>query len=276
MPSKVFIKFEEVEAEVAEKAPKIVYKYRHWSDPYHQALLAKGHIWFSHPFDLNDPLDIRPELIFDLDEMNRPEYLQKMIASAGMNTPYDNKVRAMNQLELMKENPGMLLENARNYNSEPSHFNTIGVFSTATNILSSHLWNEYSKEHSGFAVGFKTLELCREMKSGFGYMRYCNDPIVFRFLRDKEDDADFLYYKRTKWKVEEEFRFVTVGVGIYVNRLQTCSENSFADVTLGCQISSSDENRIIEVLKSRFGGNLPLYKTILNKERLTREPVKYS
>lgn len=115
-------------------------------------------------------------------------------------------------MALLKSDPSILNENARNWNNERSHFDQIGVFSTATVPLSEHLWNEYSRGHSGFSIGFNTLELCRQMHCGFGFMYNSDEPILNRFLEKSNDDADILYYKKSKWKPEEEFRFVTVGI----------------------------------------------------------------
>lgn len=276
MRPKLFIRFDDIEKEVSEKTPPVVYKYRDWSDPYHQAILKEGNVWFAHPFDLNDEEDIRPDIIFDETELYEPGYFAKMVATAGMATAEENHAKASEQLALLKSNPSILTENAKNWNSERSNFDQIGVFSNATVPLSEHLWNEYSNKHSGFSIGFNTLELCRQMHCGFGFMHYSDDPILYRFLDNSDNDADIFYYKKTKWKPEEEFRFITVGVGKYVERVQVCTIDAIAEVTIGHKISKEYEVDIISVLKEKFEGKIPLYKTFLNPEgKLDRSQINY-
>ena len=65
--------FEEVEKDIAENAPPVVYKFRSWEDDNHKKLLTDQHIWFSHPFKLNDPLDVRPDTVFDVTEFDDPQ-----------------------------------------------------------------------------------------------------------------------------------------------------------------------------------------------------------
>src|SRR5580704_3964607 len=164
---KLFTRFEDIESELADKAPPSVYKYRNWADPNHRSILVNCEAWFSHPFDLNDSEDIRPKMVFDKSEFDYPEYFEKMVASAGMNTERENRVRAENKLEEMKADPNLLVSNAENYYRERSNFDKIGIFSTAMGELNEHVWKEYSSDHSGFCLGFNTIELCRQMKSGY-------------------------------------------------------------------------------------------------------------
>jgi hypothetical protein len=276
MRPKLFTRFEDVEKEIAQNAPQVVYKYRNWHDPFHKSLLNEGKVWFAHPFDLNDEEDIRPEIVFDKSELYRPEYFEKMVATAGMVTEEENFALATEQLALLKKNPSILNENAKNWNNERSHFDQIGVFSTASDPLSDHLWNEYGNQHAGFSLGFKTLQLCREMKCGFGFMHYSDDPILYSFLDKSDNDPHILYYKKNKWRPETEFRFVTVGVGRYVDRMQVCSVNSIADVTLGYQISKKHEAEIVAILRDRFSGHPTLYKTFkLDDGKLNRTIIRY-
>lgn len=92
--SKTLYRFEDIEKEVSENAPSVVYKYHDWSNPYHQALLKEGKVWFAHPFDYNDVEDIRPDIIFDESEMFEPAYFEKMLATAGMATAEENHTKA--------------------------------------------------------------------------------------------------------------------------------------------------------------------------------------
>jgi len=79
MPTKTYWNFGEVEQEIIDNAPPIVYKYRTWKDENHKNVLVKNHVWFSHPFDLNDPLDVRPDFAYNLEEIESDAFFQHLI-----------------------------------------------------------------------------------------------------------------------------------------------------------------------------------------------------
>jgi hypothetical protein len=41
------------------KIPKIIYKYRNWSDKHHKNVLKKNELYMSSPEEFNDPFDCR-------------------------------------------------------------------------------------------------------------------------------------------------------------------------------------------------------------------------
>lgn len=267
--------FEEIESDVAEKAPPVVYKYRTWKDSNHKALLVNQGAWFPHPFDLNDPLDVRPESVFIEEELYDPRYLQKMIASAThVHTERDRRAVAENHLEELKKNPGIIVENQKNWNEKRGNFDRYGVFSVAMNPLSEHLWKEYADNHAGFCLGFNTLELCRQMKSGFGYVNYSDEPYIFSFLDKKDDGLDVLYLKKDKWNVEEEFRFITMGIGLYAKRLQEFSPDIIKEVILGYDMLSDHEKEILTIIEKQYPKDLPVFKTKRDtSNKLTRVQI---
>lgn len=263
---KLFTRFEDIESDLAVNAPPVVYKYRDWNDPYNKSLLVNCQAWFAHPFDLNDPEDLRPEVKFDLTELDDPAYLEKMIATAGMKTERENRIKAEKRLAELRADPGILNANAKEWNSTRENFDQLGVFSTAMDELNDSVWQEYSAGHSGFCVGFNTIELCRQVKSGFGYMKYSDAPIIHRFLTKKDEDADILYYKKKKWEIENEFRFVTVGVGKYSSRIQTFQPAVITELLLGYNMLPVHEQEIIKIVEAKYPAELKIFKTKRNAD----------
>jgi len=99
------------------------------------------------------------------------------------------------------------------------------------------------------------------MKSGYGYVTYSNDPYKYSFLNKQDDKLDTLYLKKTSWQHEEEFRFITLGIGSYSNRLQEFSVDIVSEIILGYNISSTDEAEILEIIKAKYPKNVPVFKT---------------
>lgn len=276
-----FDHFEEVEKDIAKNAPAVVYKYRSWEDDNHKKLLSDHHIWFSHPFKLNDPLDVRPDTVFDVQEFNDPRYLQKLLDSVAsehpyLNTDYERRIVAENQWDLTKTNPDMITENLKNWNSEEANFDRYGVFSTGMDELSEKIWVEYGQNHAGYCVGFDTVELCRQILCGYGYVTYSNAPYQYSFFKDiMERDLDALYLKKTKWSHEKEFRFITVGIGIRFDRLQVFKVNAVKEIILGYDISIADEKKIMKIIDEKYPPKLPIYKTAIDlKDQLIKKRIR--
>ena len=66
----VFNKFEEVENQIAESIPGIIYKYRNWEDKLHKKIITDTELWFAHPHTLNDPYDVRPPYNFIVGDLD--------------------------------------------------------------------------------------------------------------------------------------------------------------------------------------------------------------
>ncbi len=264
-----FNRFEDIEDDLRKYAPPIVYKYRNWTDENHKDLIRNKGVWFSHPFGLNDPLDVRPEAVFNIMELQDPSFLDKLLPSAAKKNPHlktEQELRqaAHDQWLFLNLNPEVVLQNWNNYNLVSANFDKYGVFSTAMNPLSDGLWRKYGDNFRGYCIGFDTVEFCRGIKSGYGYVNYSDAPFPYSFLEDTEKtDLDRLYLKKTFWSYEEEFRFITVGVGVYNSRLQGFENAAVKELILGHNTQEYQEE-ITTAFNSHFNG-LPIYKAVKNQ-----------
>ena len=75
---KVFDDFSEVEEDVRNKVPPVIYKYRDWENNLHKKILTENLIWFASPKSLNDPFDIRAPYRFNFDEVNHPLFYETL------------------------------------------------------------------------------------------------------------------------------------------------------------------------------------------------------
>lgn len=266
--SRVFTHFEEIEEDLKTSGPPLVYKYRTWTDENHKKLLQEKSLWFSHPFALNDPLDVRPRAVFNIFELQDPRFFAKLLATAqtqdpSLKTEVAIRHAAEKQLLFLKQNPDAVLQNWNNYNRDQSNFDQYGIFSTAMTSLSPGLWERYGDMYSGYCIGFDTVELCRSIQSGYGCVIYSDEPYQYSFFEDTDKrDLYRLYLKKTAWSYEEEFRFITVGVGVYSTRLQHFNKMAVKELTIGH--NSTYESEIIKAFNLYFNG-LPIFKTILNR-----------
>lgn len=276
-----FDHFDEVEEDIKKNAPAIVYKYRGWQQDNHKRLLTHREIWFSHPFKLNDPLDVRPETVFDVNEFQDPRYFQKLLDSVSeihpeLTSDRDKRTVAENQWELTKQNPAMVTENLKNWNVVEKNFDPYGVFSTGMDELSEKTWMEYGQEHCGYCVGFDTVELCRQMLCGYGYVTYSDAPYPYSFFKEIMDrDLDALYLKKTKWRDEKEFRFITVRVGRGFDRLQAFKVKAVKEILLGSKMTAGDKDQVLKIINEKYPKDVSVFETIRDKNgKLDKKQIR--
>jgi Protein of unknown function (DUF2971) len=269
MPTKTYLNFSEVEQDIIDNAPTIVYKYRTWTDTNHKNILINNQLWFSHPFDLNDPLDVRPEYSFDIAEIESLAFYENLLNSIPKeyeNLDNEKKVEiAQKQWEKIKVDPTNHFNTNRKTLMTRKRFDLYGVFSTSSDCLNIPTWELYGDNHKGYSVGFNTLELARQLQCTTGIVTYCDKPFAYSFL-GKHEELEILLYKKKAWSYEKEFRFLTLGIDIYSTRLRRVKPNVVAEVVLGCDILPNDEKEIIELIELLYPPDLPIFKTERNEQ----------
>jgi hypothetical protein len=78
-----YVHFVEVEKEIRENVPAVVYKFRSWEHNYNKRIIANRKVWFAHPHSLNDPYDVPPPYNFAIVDINLDEARNK-IRRAGI------------------------------------------------------------------------------------------------------------------------------------------------------------------------------------------------
>jgi Protein of unknown function (DUF2971) len=280
MSTKTYLNFEEVEEELTNNAPPVVYKYRTWTDANHKNVLLKNAIWFSHPFDLNDPLDVRPDFAYSIEEITSEAFYQHLYNSIPANygnlSPQQKEEIAKRQWNKIKSDPDTHFNTNRKDILTKERYEPYGIFSTTSNCLSIPTWELYGDNHNGYAIGFTTVELARDLNCTAGLVTYSDEPFPYRFMKDPtKQGVDILLYKKTSWSYEEEFRFATAGVGIYTTRLRNFKPTSVAEVVLGYAIPNEYENEILEAIGVQYP-NITVYKTKFDNDgSLIREKITY-
>ncbi|RXK87009.1 DUF2971 domain-containing protein [Filimonas effusa] len=277
--TKPYIDFKEVEQSIRENAPAVVYKYRTWKDDNHKNLHLKRQVWFSHPYDLNDPLDVRPEFAYDADEVNSEAFYQRLIAGMHELFPetqfYPPEIQqrlATEKWDQIKENPKGHFDANRAVLEKREHYDPYGIFSTSVNGLSVPTWEHYGDNYTGYCVGFRTVDLCRELNCTAAMVEYNDAPYMLSFT-GKRDGIDILLYKKTSWSHEEEFRFATVGVGIYYERLREFDPQTVAEVIIGHNMPPKDMEEVIASVKKIYPVGIPIYQTVLSNGVLSKNQI---
>lgn len=225
------------------EVPRILYKYRDWTDPYHKRLLTHGEIFFASPSSLNDP--------FDSFYGQLPEGLEPSAALVD---------------RLSRSFPGVpqdaLLLLAASIEQHPNRRlaadalavvvgNTMGVVSLSETSMEPTMWSHYSRNHEGFCVGFNTERL----------VAACGESVDLHPIAYVKERPDFwtdeypmkglltlhLTTKSVGWSYEREYRLLGFREG---NRVVTLPSGTLTEVLLGCRIQANTRREIVAVLKA--------------------------
>lgn len=271
--------FEEVENDIKENTPPIIYKYRTWENNSHKKIITENQVWFAHPHTLNDPHDIRPPYNFIIDNIDWSAVKRRIIAAARSFQPLLSDEQLSLEVEKrliqIKNNPVEYFQNNRSeYLLDKTRYDNIGVFSCCSSFSNEVMWAHYGGNHNGLAVGFNTVELARTLSCTLGYVDYNDNPIDYQiFGNNKGLIAKEIFRKSTKWSYEEEIRFITVGIGKNQSKAITYPLNAASEIVFGIKTSKDIQEEIISIAKEKLP-NIPFYKLKLNSNQYGFSKIK--
>lgn len=266
---KIYNNFEEVEQEISENTPRIIYKYRSWENDFHKKIITENEVWFAHPNTLNDPYDTKPPYNFRFENIDWEVLRNRMKVIGREEEPFlsDEKLEIeveKRMVEIKKDPNSYFANNRKEYILDETNYDKIGVFSCCSSFSNEAMWAHYGNNHNGFAIGFNTVELARALNCIVGPVDYSNEPIVYKILENNDDSTDDeIFKKSTKWSYEEELRFVTLGIGVNRSRANKYPSNSVNEIVFGLTTSKEVQDEIIEIAKDKLP-NIPIYKVEIN------------
>lgn len=276
---RIYKSFEEVANEIKNHTPETIYKFRDWRNPNHKKVITNLELWFAHPFKLNDPYDVRPPYNFIAENIDWDK-ARIMIRNAGksFNPDFtDEELEKEVDLRLisMKKDPVSYFNKTRSHLiGNSAIYDRIGIMSFCMSFDNEAMWAYYGSDHSGFAVGFNTLELAREIDCTMGIVEYNNAPLNYYILGDNEGHLESeIFYKSEKWKNEDELRFATLGIGIYKTRIAKFLEQAVNEIVFGINTEDEVQHEITEVLNDVMP-NVPVYKLITKTDSFGFDKVR--
>ncbi len=276
---KVYNKFEEIENELEELTPTIVYKYRNWEDENHKKIVTNNQVWFAHPHKLNDPYDVRAPYNFIVPQINIDE-VKNSIRNAGRAiepnlTPEQLEIEVERKFQDFIQNPIKYFQNSRmDFVMDSTRYDMLGILSLCSSYENEAMWAHYGNNHSGFALGFNTVKLAKALNCTVGLVDYNDTPLDYYIMGDNDGLlGKELFRKSTKWKIEEEVRFCTPGIGFYRDRTCIFPNEAIEEVVFGISTKIEVQNEIIEILKEK-NPNIAIYKLATKTDSYGLEKIK--
>lgn len=265
--------------------PKIVYKYRDWTNPFHKRILLENEIYLASPKDFNDPFDCRINQNFgQLTPFEENEYIKDLAIAGFEQAQKDGKdlQKAMEDLELRLKNKPKFQKFADTllFTDQDKYY---GIFSCCKKWNSILMWSHYASNHSGFCVGLFVEKMKnQELFGKLGEVVYeTNYPLIKPRVakKDKQMMINSFIETHTKarcWAHEKEYRFMINKFPIEFtlkNRNKTITDDYFAEVILGISMPDQAKHEIINICKAK---RIPVYeaKKVEFKFKMTRKRLK--
>ncbi|HET6400929.1 MAG TPA: DUF2971 domain-containing protein [Candidatus Kapabacteria bacterium] len=248
---------------------RLLFKFREFDrNGYGHKMLADNELYFPSPLTFNDPYDCaipilyysgaaKPEVLEyfrdaaknDLNFQPGPEATERAFRNFARRIPND---RAAAQKKDLKR--------TRHVASK------MGIQCFCPYEDNRLMWAHYSKNHTGFAIGYKAIPLyfavLKECRGAYGvcveYQDNYPEIIPYRIKLSKDDSewGRAFVVKHSHWEYEKEYRFIWPD-GAKSKIIVPL--NVFDRVIVGMRTPNQDIRRLVTILKDR-GDNLPLYR----------------
>lgn len=247
--------------------PKVVYKYRDWSNDYHKSIIIRQEIFlptaetFNDPFDCNIPFDISPyKDSFEL----QLEFWTKYLIQQGLS---ENEAKRNANVKIKDGEFTYEKIEAKSIEQAKSIQKEIGVYSVTAINDNPLMWAHYANDHKGFCVGFDSLKLFQFLISNIndnigGHINYCGVyPKIQINTPLKEILIGQLFSKAKYWDYEIEYRICKL---FSPNASLSLPGDIINEVILGYRINKNDELNLKSVCKTSLP-NAKVFKTTPKK-----------
>jgi len=194
------------------KLPEIIYKYRHWNDPFHKTIMTNREVYFAKPSSFTDPFDckipIRYDLLSDVDIYNHYLFVSKEKYENWSRQRHRAFAREWARKSLIKDSDFVNKQQKKEFDE---YNECSGILSLTENISNLDMWKCYSDDHKGFAVGFDPLIMFKYLGCGGRKVIYYDElPIVYPRPKHSFEAQLYLqnFSKLRIWEFEEEYRAI--------------------------------------------------------------------
>ncbi|NND77875.1 MAG: DUF2971 domain-containing protein [Flavobacteriales bacterium] len=252
--------------------PKIVYKYRDWSNAYHRSILENHELYFASPGSFNDPFDCRIVNNYGLLTTNseRLEHASRIV-NENLDLLQKRSLDPNSEIERIAkelEDPEFLQKHQKGF--EKMYFDAqdkcYGIVSLSKRWDSILMWSHYAKNHEGFCVGFNKqifIDAIESKELGLvSDVQYHPDEYMPE-INPNDDTAKILFtpvtYKASDWAYEEEFRlFRRKDTELTKDeRIYNFPKEAILEIILGLHIEPEQEG---EIRMFADANKIPLYK----------------
>ena len=253
-----------METQLPDDYPKIIYKYRDWSNDFHKKTIINRELFFASPALFNDPIDCKiPVAYYKLEEDSELalKYFEGYVAKTF---PNENEIERQLRVQVfIKE--GKFRDQRWLECTEQLEFKQLsekfGILSLSKHKEKMLLWSHYAASHTGFCIGFKTDELFlnKERFGRAGQVIYNEEfPIILPTECPYDQLIKQIYTKSNVWCYEDEYRVIKDPP----NQTVEFTQNEVAEIIVGSGMKESEVKSVISICKCNFP-ETPIFKAIV-------------
>lgn len=251
------VKIEQKTLEEMTDLPETVYKYRDWNNTYHKRIITEREVFMAAPNSFEDQVDCKlpveysglsekeiREVCLYYSKLYYTERTQKQHREYAENWRTKSPFRNINLIKQFQE---QMLEK---YNSH------IGILSLTANVRNLKMWEKYSNNHKGFAVGFNPIIMFKYLGGGGPVSYYDTLPIIRPVpIHSYDEQRNYqIFSKLSKWSFEEEYRTHIFRNDVLTNESRTIQipAEAYTEIVIGADMS----NDMVEDLLNSIPSNL--------------------
>jgi hypothetical protein len=233
-----------------QQMPKTLYKYRVWSEPYHQKIISEQQVFLASPANLNDPFDASLPFRYNQAELTPENIFRKLIEVGKINNPEFTDTQ-LHEIAYKRQASGVF-ENGDYWKevhaeTKQNVHKTFGILSLTTKMDNLLMWAHYGVCHRGFCVGLDSELLFDAVGGTLGRVLYADEfPLMPLFDADIKDTIKYLNTKSTHWEYEDEYRLTKAEAS---NKAFTIPKEAIKEVIIGCNMPADQQAAICDAVE---------------------------
>lgn len=209
--------------------PQFIYKYRALNTNTDK-IFENSELWFSNPYDFNDPFDCQVIVDTKNSEVEIANFLRQ-------NAPRMLSADVKKFAKVCSKNP--IKWNKMVTTTIYKSINKKGVCCFAGNNDNILMWSHYTNSHKGICLKFDILADSDLFSFPF-HVKYSKDYPYYNHLKDNSQLVKFLMQTKADiWEYEGEIRVLKFNAGIYQFKKKALKEICF-----GCNCTQDDITRV--------------------------------
>lgn len=236
--------------------PKILYKYRDWTNKFHKTLLTETKVYLASPKSFEDPLDCHVPEDFP-EPKDVPSLLYKMSYNADR-LPIATHAERLKYVQKHLQTSPLLsplgrIQLAQEFYQE--FCDIFGVLSLTADPNSDDMWEKYGANYKGFCVGFD-IDLLENAVGGAGPVIYTDELPHVRYFKDSDMEQHIknVFFKEKKWRFEQEYRAHKIWNHKASNEERNIQlpPEAIKEIIIGKDMDEKSKNEIIELAKLKY------------------------
>jgi len=253
--------------------PNVLFKYRVWSDTYHQSILTNNEVFLSSADLFNDPFDTTLPYRYK-DQDLTPDNVFKKLYILGKEQWPDMPEEELHQRCYERQMSGAF-DNGQYWKDEyekfkadmNSRFGILSLTSKNDNLL---MWSHYASSHYGFCVGLDKYALYEAIGGMISPVIYSTEfPTVGIFDDNVEGLTKILITKSTDWDYEDEYRITKL------NGYRTAvslPDRAITEIVLGYKMPEKHKQEVVDLAIKKFP-HAKLFQSQMNLERFKLDMI---